>query len=650
MQASQYPVSSSQASKQQIKVLFATPQCAPFVSVGGLGPIPLELGEALRDLPNYPKVDVRILLPYYQKGDYPSKEVGRDDRLVTGFREILATVETDVEDESGNRIIVSVYKTEVWTRVGPITVYAVRNDEVFKGNIFEHIPGPPLGGIDKAEKEAAKREAIKFAVFSSAVINLLKHPAWGKESEDWFPDVIHCHDWQTGLIPAYLDTLHSDPTQWRPHKPKTLFTFHFARRTGTQGVFHRDNSGLEADDLLRQSGWRTRGASDPVYDNGNPEWRNIRHDCLSSTWAREKLNWSELNDSVSFLKGGLAFSDMSNTVSEAYALSEMPRVPWSLGNETTIQGLISDGKWFGVANGFDYKRYDPNIDRYIQLPFNLKNYGLVKGRNKAALKEWMNRQLWWLAMDPPKEGKPKRDIDASRLDSPDFWSQGFIVGFDEFDLSEDCFLAVLPARIAWQKGIDITLEKVDQTFQGMPSLRIVVMGTGDYVDVRDQHIRKKIIYAAQNHLGRFLLIHWFDDAWERMLIAAADLFLMPSRFEPCGIAQQRAHHYGTPVLGSKVGGIRDTVEHLRRWDGSACKLVPQKADGFLFEFSYPALSPSQDYQNACRAFVDELKRAYECWERNQTCWNLLIENSMKRDHSWLGSVMKYWSIYARIRP
>jgi starch synthase len=630
----QVPRSPSQAAKQQINVLFATPQCAPFARAGGLAPIPLELGEVLKQLPPPPKVDVRIILPYYQKGVY------------SNFSIVFNDVPTDVTDANGNQIKVSIWKAEVQTRqAGPITVYAVRNDGVFSGNMLEYIPGPPLAGVTPALRAAAKPEAIKFAVFSSAVVKLLKHPNWPNVSGNWFPNVIHCHDWQTGLIPAYLDTFYNTMTHWHPHsKPKTLFTFHFAPRTDAQGVFHLGNSDWDPDTLLKQCGWFS-GAADPVYNDGNPPWKNIHHNCSQQAWAGQNPDWSELNCGVSFLKGGLAFSDASNTVSKTYA-EEMNDIPLSLGNEETIQGLMRQGKWSGIINGFDYKQYDPNTDRFIGSPYNLKNFNFVKGQNKEVLMNWMNQRLAALAMSP-QSSKP-RHVESNDLGSPNFDWKNFIVGFHKFDLGKDYFLAVLPARIAYQKGIDIALERIDDMFQRMPKLRIIVMGTGDYKDPRDRYIRDKIIYAAQNHPKEFLFIQWFDDAWERMLMAAADLFLMPSRFEPCGIAQQRAHHYGAPVLGSEVGGIKDTVKHLK--DCVNNEPVPKKADGFLFRLKYPALSGTPEYQNAYQEFVNELQRAYDCWGRNKACWNRLIENSMKRPHSWTGSAREYREAYASIDP
>jgi starch synthase len=626
-----------------IKVLFATPQCNPFAGAGGLAPIPRELGSKLIQLPYSPKIDFKLVIPYYSgctRCDYK------------GFSDLNPPLsfETRVKDQNGDPYKVSIKKTELESLVEPgktFTVYAVcpEDTDLFNGDeIFYTIPGPG-GNPSSQQLQLANQEALKFAVFSNAVVEMLRQPCWRK-AENWFPDIIHCQDWQTGLIPVYLKAHpnYKDPEGWEGgKKPKTFFTFHYAPRTEAQGVFNKTNAGWTPDELLRKCCW-ANGENEDIYQNKDPD-PNIHHYCDSNAWKGQNPNWSPFNSSVSFVKGGFCFSDLASTVSENYAFNELPNIPWSEGNEKVLKELIAQGRWDGVMNGILYEEYEPLIDPNLVSRFTFLSYGdprlqsvtlrepnfvQDKPPNKAEFREWLHERLWKMSTGVIKPG-----IDDGNL--------------MRFDLREEHFLAVLPARIAWQKGIDIALEGIKTLFNSSEcdKLRVIVMGTGDYQDAL-----RRIKGLLRVHPDKFLFINWYNNAWERMLIAAGDLYLMPSRFEPCGIGQLRGHHYGCVVLGSKVGGIVDSVTHVEKWNGDE-PIAPANAaypepDGYLFDLDYPANPGTVQFNRAVNGFLYQLKRAYNDFYNLPGGWRRLVYNAMIRNHSWDQSAERYRELYKRL--
>ena len=611
-----------------INVLFATPQCNPFAGAGGLAPIPRELASKMLQTVD-PRVDFRIVMPWYHRFANHYDKGGFAD---------LFRIRTDVTDKDRRPYELTIRKGKMESLVETgvhITVYAVFHEELFHGPLFESLPGPgerPPGG---------KEEAIKFAVFCSAALQMLVDGRW-EETENWQPKLIHCQDWQTGLIPVYLRT-HSGFGQsvWPGgNPPKTFFTFHYAPATRAQGVFHPDNTGWIPAELLRRCG---------LDHLSRPPDPGIHHDCDPDRWKNQSQDWSLFNGGVSFVRAGFYYADFASTVSPNYAINEYPHVPWSEGNEGCID-MIRD-KWTGIMNGFLYEKYEPLIDpdlinRFTFLSFadpalqlrSIAAPNFVQDRppNKVRLLEWISRRLQSAAGSGPALTADDGNLSAFRA---------------AFQPEKGLFLSVLPARLASQKGIDIAAEGVRELFMygDCPNLRVVFMGSPDLAQLDVADAVKRL---AEDYPDKVLYINGYADSWERMLIAAADLYLMPSRFEPCGIGQLRGHHYGSVILGSKVGGIVDSVTSVAGWKGNTPETGTAggpPADGYLFDLAYPSDPKDKiDYSKACRAFADQLKTAYDDFFGRPLGWRELIFNAMRRNHSWDRSVLEYKRIYEEL--
>lgn len=362
--------------------------------------------------------------------------------------------------------------------------------------------------------------AVRFAVLSRAALEVGRYI--------FRPDVIHCHDWQTGLVPVYLRTsFANDPTFI---SVSTLFTIH---NLGYQG--------LSPKEVLPRI-----GLDETVFTPSGLEFFG----------------------KVSLIKGGLVYSDALNTVSKAYA-REIQTEEEGFG----LDGVLRARKdvLYGILNGVDYSEWNPETDPNIAA-----RYSEADLSGKAVC---------------------KRDLMA------------------EFGLGAEAFaepLIGIVSRFTVQKGADLIAEVADRIAD--MGVRIVALGTGD------ADYEKLFLSLAERHPGRIAVRVDYDERLAHKIEAGADMFLMPSRYEPCGLNQIYSLRYGTVPIVRATGGLDDTID---------------VDTGFKFT----------DYSGAALLSALELARTVY---RDRRDWEAMMRRGMKKDFSWKTSAAEYSSLYQRL--
>ena len=473
-----------------MEVLFIASECAPFIKTGGLADVVGSLPSELAKL----GVDARVVIPKYK--DIP--EV-LQERIVLKKR-ITVSLGWRFQHCGIEEL-----------EYGGVTYYFLENEYYFnRSGVY--------GFGDDAER---------FAFFCRAVIEALPHL-------DFTPQVLHCHDWHTGLVSVYLkDRYLGDPFY---QNMRTLFTIH---NLHYQGNFPRD--------LLEE-----------VLDLG-PEY-----------FRAESL---EFFGEVSCLKGGLVYSDLINTVSKTYA--EEIQTPYFGENMDGILKMRS-GDLTGILNGIDYSSYNPMNDPHIFV--NYKSSPLKKQANKLRLQE----------------------------------NLGFQAG-------EDTPLLAFVNRLVEQKGLDLIMHVTEEILSW--GVQLVILGSGE-----EKYLHFFGELAARRP-DQVAAVFRFDDALARQLYAASDIFLLPSRFEPCGTAQQIALRYGSIPIVRETGGLKDSITPFDEESKSG--------NGFTFS----------DYN--AHDLLYTIERALKLYARKDI-WSQLVNNAVKDDFSWKNSAKEYCALYERL--
>ena len=371
----------------------------------------------------------------------------------------------------------------------------------------------------------------KFAYFSKAVLASLPYI-------DFAPDIIHCNDWQTGLIPVFLHTVFGDDNFYAGIK--TVFTIH---------------------NLQFQGRWRIQEIMDIT---GLPA--HIFN-------AYELESYGEAN----YLKGGVVYADYITTVSPTYA-NEITTVEGGEG----LSGLMTARKdrLYGILNGIDYEEYNPQTDPYIPVNYSKKDAVSGKKENKVALQKEL--------------GLPVR---------------------------EDAFLIGIVSRMTSQKGFDLIGCVLDELLTEM-DIQLVVLGSGEsQYENMFHHYQSKYPDKVSVHIG-------FTEERSHHIYAASDVLLMPSMFEPCGLAQMIAMRYGTLPIVRETGGLRDTVEPYNEYENTGC--------GFSF-----ANFNAQE-------MADIVRYAYRVEHEQKAAWKELIYRAMDRNFSWNVSAHAYEKLYDKL--
>lgn len=405
-----------------MKVLFVAAEGVPFCKTGGLADV---IGSLPRELKSQ-GVEVAVMMPKY-KG------------IAGKFQQEMELIDTCTVKLGWRRQYCGVQSL----KHNGVPFYFLDNEYYFKR------PGY-YGYFDDAER---------FAFFNRAVLEALA-------VIDFKPDVIHCHDWHTGMVPVFLTQYRDKPGY---EQIRTVFTIHNLKY---QGVFPN----------------------------------SIMQDLLNLGWEHFHTDGIEFHNNVSFMKGGLNYSDRLTTVSPTYA--EEIQIPYYGCN---LDGVLRKrgGQIQGILNGIDYDEWNPLTDPYIDTHYRT-GACRKKRQNKLKLQEELN-----------------------------------------LPVSEEIPMLGMITRLVDQKGLDLVAHVIEEILA--LDIQLVVLGTGE---MHYENMFRDLAYRYPEKVSANIL---FDNGLAHKIYAASDLFLMPSQFEPCGLGQLIALRYGSLPIVRETGGLKDTV-------------------------------------------------------------------------------------------
>jgi starch synthase len=472
------------------RILFVSSEVYPYIKTGGLADVSGSLPAVLHGLGH----DVHILMP--------------------GYKDIIDHIRTSANHRS-IRIGASVEIIETEYPGTGIPVWMVTHEQYFDrhGNPYMTPEGAPWP--DNADR---------FGFFCRIAVEL----GMNRLGFKWKPDIIHCNDWQTGLVPALLEE--------EQLRPATVFTIH---NLAYQGLF--------------------------------PPETFQRLNLPARLWSMHAL---EFHGQLSFIKGGLVYADRITTVSPRYA-QEIQEDEHGCG----LNGVLTarSERLSGILNGIDEHDWNPATDKRIPHHYSAENLS-----GKALDKQILQQRLG-LAADP------------------------------------DRALLALIGRLVLQKGIDLVINALPELMK-LP-IQLVVLGSGD------KYFGMALEGWSRLYPEQIAVQLDYDENLSHLIEAGADIFLMPSRFEPCGLNQMYSQHYGTPPVVRKVGGLADTVV-----DTTADTLMQKQATGFVFNEANAA------------DFLYAVTRAVELYAQPEL-WQCLQKTGMTKDFSWRNNALAYLKVY-----
>ena len=472
------------------KILFVSSEAHPLIKTGGLADVSGSLPKALLELSQ----QIHILLPNYKSLNLTEPAQYRCSLRIDNCE--LNILETRLPESN----------VVVW-----LVDYPPYFD--FSGNPYSDKHGHPW-----------HNNAERFSLFCKVAVEI----SMNRAHLHWTPDVVHCNDWQTGLIPALLSV--------EEERPSTVFTIH---NMAYQGIFPAEK--YQSLNLPKQ------------------------------LWHADGLEFFEM---LSLIKGGLVYSDHITTVSPSYAL-EIQTAEYGYG----LEGLLNYKQYVltGIINGIDTDVWNPETDEHIAQHYNSKTLN-KKVLNKTALQKQLSL---------PVDGK--------------------VLVFG------------LIGRLVEQKGIDLILDCLVEilTFP----VQFVLLGSGEH---QFEHRLHSLADLYPNKLSVTLS---YDESLAHLIEAGVDVFLMPSRFEPCGLNQLYSQRYGTIPIVRKTGGLSDTIE-----DAVPESIANNTATGISFRDANPD------------SLMEAIKRAMILFSDQKT-WRKLQQNCMKKDFSWENSAKQYLSLY-----
>jgi starch synthase len=476
-----------------MRILFASSEAVPFAKTGGLADVSGALPRTLAQMGH----EVFLILPKYRAVD--------ETHLRLSKSEIVLKVPISQRVETAE-----VYSAEP---APSFHALLIRKDTYYDR---DQLYATPSGDFED--------NAERFIFFSRSILEAAL--AW-----ELNPDIVHCHDWQTGLVPVYLKTLYRNVLSL--NQAASIFTIH---NIGYQGVFwHYDM---------------------PMTNLG---WELFTPQAL------------EFYGKINFLKGGIVFADAVTTVSRKYA-EEIQTPEFGKG----LDGVLRDRRedLYGILNGVDYEVWSP-----LEDPFIKQKYGPADLQGKRVCKADLQREF----------GLPAQ---------------------------EEIPLIGAISRLDEQKGIDLIAPIIEELMR--LGLQFVLLGTGkEKYHLLFENFNKKYPQQVGLKIG-------FDNALAHKIEAGADMYLMPSHYEPCGLNQIYSLKYGTVPIVRATGGLDDTIRDYSPMN--------EKANGFKFkDYSAPGL-------------LDAIQRALKVY-RDRAAWEKLMIEGMSEDFSWERSATEYLNVY-----
>ena len=483
-----------------MNVVYLSSEVAPFAKTGGLADMAGAIPKNLQKL----GVEIIVLMPLYRsikESAYP-----------------LAKTDIQFEVRIGDKLK-SGYVYKGYLQESKVAVYFLDHEPYYGRDGLYNYPGTARDFEDNSER------FIFFALGALEVVKKLKIR----------PDVVHCNDWQTGLVPVYLKTKYTGRSFFE--NTKSVMTIHNLAYQGWFWHWDMKLTGLD--------------------------------------WSLFNSKQLEFYGKLNFLKGGIVFSDLITTVSKTYA-EEIQTPEYGAGLDGVLRERARD--IYGIINGIDYTLWNPETDKFI-----VANYGLKKLHGKQLCKRALQR----------KYKLPEKD----------------------------CPLIGMITRLTSQKGLDLVVDKFRDLMN--TDLQFVLLGTGDpwYHELFNSY--------AKTYPKKVAVQFTFDECSAHEIEAGADIFLMPSRYEPCGLNQLYSLKYGTIPIVRSTGGLADTITDVRSEPVSN-----GKANGFSFK----------EY-NSDLLFATII-RAMDLF-KNKAMWTNYMKNGMSQDWSLERSAKEYLALYER---
>lgn len=477
----------------------ASAEASPFAKTGGLADVASSLSKALVSRGH----EVAIVIPKYlmvDRGGFRTEPI--DLPLLTPI--------------AGAERTGWIHRAQIPNSTCP--VYFVTNDHYFNRN-----------GLYQENGKDYPDNLERFVFFCRGVLEIIR-------SGEFTPDILHCHDWQTALLPAYLKS-NFDSIRTAAPLMKTVFTTH---NIAFQGFFPSD-----------------------------------QYELTGLPWDLFTPDGVEYYGDLNLMKSGLVYSDAVTTVSERYA-AEIATSEYGCGLESVVVSIRD--RLHGILNGVDYDLWNPETDPHIAARYSGSDLS-GKRTCKAALQESLD-----LPLDPT---------------APLFGSIG---------------------RFDRQKGLDLVAEVMeDLLLRG--EAQFVILGAGDPdIERQFQRLQERFPDQMRVRVG-------IDEELAHHIQSGIDMFLMPSRFEPCGLSQLYSLKYGTIPIVRSTGGLADTIRDYN----------DAQRDGVGFVFSRPE----------AKELLHAVERALACY-RDRTVWESLMRRGMACDFSWDASAERYERLYARL--
>ena len=468
-----------------MKVLYVASEALPFMASGGLGDVAGSLPQALRKR----LIGCRIVMPMY---DGIKQELKDKMTFITSFTVPVAW----------RRQYCGVFEA----KHNGVIYYFIDNQYYFKRDGI-------YGYYDDAER---------FAFFSRAVLEMIPYI-------DFKPDIIHCNDWQSALVPVYYSTMYAQAPGYE--NIKTVFTIHNIQYQGTYGM-----------ELI-------------------PEVLGIPAEATSVV---------EFGGDVNFMKGAIESANKVTTVSPSYANEILD--PWySHGLDT----ILNERSWklSGILNGIDTELYNPETDKDIFFNYSAEDFK-NKAKNKQKLQELM--------------GLPQK---------------------------KDTPLIGMVSRLVSHKGLDLVKGVMEELIQ-TTDVQFVILGSGDW---QYEEFFKEM---AARYPEQVAIKLGFIPSLSKKIYAGTDMFLMPSKSEPCGLSQMIALRYGSIPIVRETGGLRDSIHDSQDGEGNGFTFANYNAHEMLYT----------------------IRRAVEGYQ-NKKGWQILVKRAMECDNSWGKSANEYIKLY-----